>query len=114
MLLHFQNYGQRSQAGIGGTRRGHYRSPSMEFKEITKKDAETSLAQELDKLRRTGVGIGNLTKEQGDMIDRDFDGFKRLFAKYLSGEAKAGIDWAKIETLPDDSVGNNVMSIYRE
>ena len=81
-----------------------YRSPSMEFKEITKKDAETSLVQELDKLRRTGVGIGNVTGEQADVIDRDFDGFKRLFAKYLSGEAKAGIDWSKIETLPPDSV----------
>ena len=77
----------------------------MEFKEITKKDAEASLAHELEKLRRTGVGLGGGTGEQADIMDRDFDGFKRLFAKYLSAEAKAGIDWAKIETLPGDSVG---------
>ena len=77
----------------------------MEFKEITKRDAEISLAQELDKLRRTGVGIGCLSGEQADTIDRDFDGFKRLFAKYLAGAAKTGIDWNKIEPLPEGSVG---------
>lgn len=33
---------------------GHTRSPSVEFKELTKRDAQFSLAQELDKLRRTG------------------------------------------------------------
>ncbi len=32
---------------------GHQRSPSMEFKELTKKDAQISLALELDKLVRT-------------------------------------------------------------
>ena len=33
---------------------GHHRSPSMEeFKEVTQRDAEIRMAQELDKLRRT-------------------------------------------------------------
>merc|ERR1719458_681742 len=105
-------YTQRSQAGLGrgqnnplaSSRGGLYRSPSMEFKEVTKKDAEVGLSQELDKLRRTGVGTGCLIGEQADIVDRDFDGFKRLFAKYLSGEAKTGIDWAKIERLPEGSI----------
>ena len=88
-------------ASSGG---GLYRTPSMEFKEITKKDAEVSLSQELDKLRRTGVGMGCLSGEQAETVDRDFDGFKRLFAKYLSGDAKAGIEWSKIEPLPDGAV----------
>ena len=50
----------------------------MEFKEITKRDAEVHLAQALDKLRRTGAGMGCLVGEQADIVDRDFDGFKRL------------------------------------
>ena len=90
----------RSKTSGGGL----YRTPSMEFKEITKKDAEISLSQELDKLRRTGVGMGCLSGEQAETVDRDFDGFKRLFAKYLSGDAKAGIEWSKIEPLPDGAV----------
>ena len=83
----------------------------MEFKEITKKDAEISLAQELDKLRRTGVGMGCLSGEQAEVIDKDFDGFRRLFAKYLSGEAKTGIDWDKIEPLPDGAVCSVIHSL---
>ena len=107
-----QVYTQRSQAGLGrgqnnplaSSRGGLYRSPSMEFKEVTKKDAEVGLSQELDKLRRAGVGTGCLIGEQADIVDRDFDGFKRLFAKYLSGEAKTGIDWSKIDPLADGAV----------
>ena len=87
------------------------RSPSMEFKETSKKDAEVSLSQELDKLRRTGLGAGGLTTLQASAIDKDFDGFKHLFAKYLSAESKAGIDWGKIEKLPSDSVSTYTKTI---
>merc|ERR1719412_1868404 len=48
--------------------------------------------------------MGCLVGEQADVVDRDFDGFKRLFAKYLGGAAKAGIDWNKIEPLPEGSI----------
>ena len=105
VVYSFQNYPPRSQPGAGRVNQGGlYRTPSMEFKEITKRDAEVQLAQELDKLRRTGVGMGCLVGEQADVVDRDFDGFKRLFAKYLTGAAKTGIDWNKIEPLPEGSV----------
>ena len=111
-IILLQVYTQRSHTGLGSgqnyplasSRGGLYRSPSMEFKEVTKKDAEVGLSQELDKLRRAGVGTGCLIGEQADIVDRDFDGFKRLFAKYLSGEAKTGIDWSKIDPLADGAV----------
>jgi len=103
-LKNNQNYPPRSQAGAGRGQGGLYRTPSMEFKEITKRDAEVHLAQALDKLRRTGSGMGCLVGEQADIVDRDFDGFKRLFANYLNAAAKTGIDWNKIEPLPEGSI----------
>ena len=120
-IILLQVYTQRSQTGLGrgqnnplaSSRGGLYRSPSMEFKEVTKKDAEVGLSQELDKLRRAGVGTGCLIGEQADIVDRDFDGFKRLFAKYLSGEAKTGIDWSKIDPLADGAVSCNVNQLWQ-
>ena len=55
---------------------------------------------ELDKLRRTG----NLTQQQADSIDKEFDDFKKLFAKFLTVDAKDSIVWEKIEKLPRDAV----------
>lgn len=79
---------------------GHSRSPSIEFRELTKKDAKLSLSMELDKLRRTG----NLTQQQADSIDKEFDDFKKLFAKFLTVDAKDSIVWEKIEKLPRDAI----------
>ena len=73
-------------------------SQSMEFKEMTQRDAERSLAMELEKLKRTG----NLPEFQSQMIDKEFNGFQRLFKKFL--ESAAPIEWEKIEKLPADAV----------
>ena len=72
----------------------------MEFKEVTKRDAQNLLAQELDKLRITG----NLPEVQAQMVDREFDGFKDLFAKFLASESQDSIKWDKIEKLPPGAV----------
>ena len=79
---------------------GHSRSPSIEFRELTKKDAELSLSEELDKLRRTG----NLTEQQNDSIDKEFDDFKKLFAKFLATDTKDSIVWEKIEKLSHNAI----------
>ena len=79
---------------------GHNRSPSREFKELTKRDAQMSLTSELDKLRITG----NLSEVQSRIVDQEFDGFKGLFAKFLASEAAEGVVWDKIEKLPADAV----------
>ena len=73
-IILLQVYTQRSQTGLGrgqnnplaSSRGGLYRSPSMEFKEVTKKDAEVGLSQELDKLRRTGVGTVSMISYDDD------------------------------------------------
>lgn len=80
-------------------RYGHQRSPSMEFKQLTKKDAQTSLAQELLKLRRTA----KLTEERSEIIDKEFDGFQKIFGNFLAAESQA-INWDEIVKLPEDAV----------
>jgi len=80
---------------------GHSRSESMEFKLMTKRDAEMSMAQELEKLRRTAARTTDLAAKR---LDWEFDGFKKLFAKYLSTETGSSIDWHKIEKLPEEAV----------
>ena len=76
---------------------GHQRSPSMEFKELTKKDAQLSLAMELDKLLRT-MPAGNK-----QIVEQDFDGFKKLFGKFVN-ETGPSVHWDRIEKLPQDAV----------
>lgn len=77
-------------------------SQSMEFKELTKKDAQISLSQELEKLKKTA----NLPEMQKNTIDKELDGFQRLFAKFLAADVEAPIEWNKIEKLPQDSIVN--------
>ncbi len=81
---------------------GHQRSPSLEFKEMTKRDAQASLATELNKLRKTG----NLTESQNKLVDKEFEGFQRLFAKYLAADVATPINWNRIEKLKDGSVNS--------
>jgi len=76
---------------------GHTRSPSMEFKELTKKDAQVSLALELDKLMKT------LPEGSRQMVEKDFDGFKALFSKFINSTGPS-VNWEKIEKLPQGSI----------
>ena len=77
---------------------GHHRTPSMDFKEMTRRDAESSLAMELDKLARTG------TEARRELMDREFDGFKKLFGKFIN-ESGPSVIWDNIERLPQNAVG---------
>jgi len=72
----------------------------MEFKEMTKRDAVSRLMQELIKLRKTS----DLPVDKNEMIDKEFDGFRGLFDKYLQADVAAPIDWEKIEKLPQGSI----------
>ena len=73
------------------------------FKEMTKRDAQISLNQELLKLRKTS----NLTQEKNELIDKELEGFQRLFSQYLAADVAAPIHWEKIEKLPQGSVSIN-------
>jgi len=76
---------------------GHQRSPSMEFKELTKKDAQISLASELEKLSKTA------NTGEKEVAERDFDGFQRLFSKFIN-ETGPSVVWDNIERLPKDAI----------
>jgi len=69
----------------------------MEFKELTKKDAQISLATELDKLTRTS------NTSEKELVQRDFEGFQRLFSKFINVTGPSVI-WDKIERLPKDAI----------
>nr|XP_053632273.1 UTP--glucose-1-phosphate uridylyltransferase-like isoform X2 [Cherax quadricarinatus] len=78
---------------------GHQRSPSMEFKELTKKDAQIQLAQELQKLL---VTCPNSYK---DVIQKDFEGYEKLFGRFIN-ETGPSVEWEKIQKLPEGAVWN--------
>eukprot|EP00095_Tigriopus_kingsejongensis_P004193 maker-scaffold208_size258758-snap-gene-0.24 protein:Tk04193 transcript:maker-scaffold208_size258758-snap-gene-0.24-mRNA-1 annotation:"utp--glucose-1-phosphate uridylyltransferase" len=73
---------------------GHNRSPSREFKELTKRDAQILLNKELERLLKTG----GVPAAQAEVFDKEFDGFKDVFGKFLTAEHQA-IKWDKIEKL---------------
>merc|ERR1712179_879861 len=78
-------------------RSGLQRSPSMEFKDLTKKDAQISLSSELDKLMMTSPsGIR-------DQVEQNMDGFKRLFGKFITSKGPS-VQWERIEKLPHDAI----------
>ena len=82
----------------------------MEFKELTKRDAERSLAIELEKLKKTG----NLPELQAQMIDKEFGGFQRLFNKFLAADSGSAIEWERIEKLPNDAVSKKFVKFSRD
>ena len=69
----------------------------MEFKELTKKDAQLSLAMELDKLLKT------MPEVHKRVVEQDFDGFKKLFGKFIN-ETGPSVHWDRIEKLPQNAV----------
>ena len=69
----------------------------MEFKELTKKDAQLSLSIELDKLLRT------MPEGHKQVVEQDFDGFKKLFGKFVN-ETGPSVHWDRIEKLSPDAV----------
>ncbi|KAF4516819.1 hypothetical protein B566_EDAN006213 [Ephemera danica] len=77
----------------------HQRAPSgsREFKELTKRDAQIQLNHELEKLLATAP------EDQKDRISKEFEGFSRLYARFLAEEGPS-VDWDRIEKLPSDAV----------
>merc|ERR1712071_19759 len=78
---------------------GHQRqgSDSAAFKELSKRDAQTQLIVELEKLLKT-CPEGN---REG--MERNFLGFRKLFGRFLC-YPKSAVQWDKIEKLPDGAV----------
>jgi hypothetical protein len=49
---------------------------------------QTSLAEELVKLRKTS----NLTGDRNELIDKEFDAFQKLFASFLASDSQVKLD----------------------
>lgn len=79
--------------------RGHQRVPSdsKEFHEVTKRDAQTQLDVELDKLLKTS------NDELKPFLSGEMIRFSALFRRFLS-EVGPSVDWEKIQKLPEDAV----------
>jgi len=69
----------------------------MDFREMTRRDAESCLALELDKLIRTAA------EGRRQVVETEFDGFKRLFSKFIN-EKGPSVVWEQIERLPKDAI----------
>lgn len=78
---------------------GHQKklSDTTEFKELTKRDAEAQLAQELEKLILTAASF---EKEQ---YTSEFSGYQKLFQRFVQGLGPSLV-WEKIEPLPPGAV----------
>jgi len=68
-----------------------------EFKEKLRQQHETSMHNELEMLLATAKGA------EAEISRKDFDGFKKLFHRFLQVKGPA-IDWAKIHRPPEDSI----------
>ena len=70
----------------------------MEWKELTKRDAQQSLAQEMDKLLLTSPASATTAT-----MRTEFDGFRKLFNKFIH-ETGPSVHWERIEKLPQNAV----------
>ncbi|KAG0410091.1 hypothetical protein HPB47_012803 [Ixodes persulcatus] len=77
---------------------GHSRkqSDSTEFKEMSKVDAQTHLAQELEKLCLTASAA------EREVVETEFRGFQKLFQKYIK-DMGPSVNWEHIQPLPADA-----------
>ncbi|KAK7072934.1 UTP--glucose-1-phosphate uridylyltransferase [Halocaridina rubra] len=79
---------------------GRHRRSSMEFKNLTKRDAQFQLTHELQKLLLTCPSF------QREITQKHFDGFENLFARFINESAEHSIQWQRIQKLPEGAVRN--------
>ncbi|XP_076584069.1 UTP--glucose-1-phosphate uridylyltransferase-like isoform X1 [Chaetodon auriga] len=73
------------------------RGAMTEFQEKLRQQHEESMHRELETL------ISTANKTDAEIAKKDFDGFKKLFHRFLQVKGPA-VDWAKINRPPEDSV----------
>ncbi len=73
------------------------RGVMTEFQEKLRQQHEESMHRELEALLATA------NKVEAEISRKDFDGFKKLFHRFLQAKGPA-VDWAKINRPPEDSI----------
>nr|XP_045581617.1 UTP--glucose-1-phosphate uridylyltransferase-like [Procambarus clarkii] len=76
---------------------GLQRKTSFEFKNLTKRDAQTQLAHELQKQLQT------CPRHLKEAVERDLGSFENLFARFIN-ESAPSVEWERIEKLQEGSV----------
>ncbi|XP_071537774.1 UTP--glucose-1-phosphate uridylyltransferase-like [Panulirus ornatus] len=76
---------------------GHHRRPSAEFENLTKRDAQEQLAQDLQKLLHT------CPYHMMETTKLDFEGFEKLFSRFIN-ESGPSVEWSKIGKLEKEAV----------
>ncbi|PVD26403.1 hypothetical protein C0Q70_14079 [Pomacea canaliculata] len=78
--------------------KGHRRTPSdIEFRELTRRDAQSAMNKELTKLLATvQPGLQEKTR-------KEFDNFETLFGRFLR-ESGTALQWDKLKLLSDEAV----------
>ncbi|CAD6234346.1 GSCOCG00001837001-RA-CDS [Cotesia congregata] len=78
---------------------GHVRQPSdtQAFRERTKRDAESEMQFELNRLEATAPG------HLRDRIKLELDGFQKLFQKFLQDQGPSVV-WDQIQKLPEGAI----------
>ncbi|MCL4124610.1 UNVERIFIED_CONTAM: hypothetical protein GTU68_030512 [Idotea baltica] len=69
----------------------------MEFKDLTKKDAQLQLVTEVQRL------LGTASSPVKEQMQKELEGFERLFGRFIN-ETGPSIDWDRIQKLPDSDV----------
>ncbi|XP_012941896.1 UTP--glucose-1-phosphate uridylyltransferase [Aplysia californica] len=78
--------------------KGHRRTPSdIEFREAMRKDAQSAMNKELNKLLATAP------PGQQEKVRKEFDSFENLFARFLR-ESGPSVEWEKLKLLAPDAV----------
>jgi UTP--glucose-1-phosphate uridylyltransferase len=88
---------QDANGGGGGLKRVGTSSELMKFKTLTQQNHSTELAKEMNALLLTAP------ESEKKEITKEFNGFQRLFEKYLVDQQNA-IEWEKIEPLNSSSI----------
>lgn len=70
----------------------------MEFKHLTKQEARVRLTHDLEKLLHT------CPTHLREATQREFEGFEKLFARFIYESSGAPINWDKIKRLDEGTV----------
>ncbi|XP_076442104.1 UTP--glucose-1-phosphate uridylyltransferase-like isoform X2 [Babylonia areolata] len=96
--LHSKNFLFLDDETLSEFVKGHKRTPSdIEFRELTRRDAQSALTKELNKLLTTG------DPQTQQKAKAEFEDFETLFGRFLR-ESGTALEWEKIKLLDDAAV----------